>query len=184
MMITDLINENLIRLDLKGTTKEDVFAELIDALEAQGRISNKAQFLADVQAREELGNTGFEEGVALPHAKSSAVIKPAVAIGVSKAGVDYGAEDGKPSKLFFMIASPDNGSNQHIDVLAELSSKLIEDGFIDKFINAKNAAQALKILLEKVEPTTCVYCANQRFYYWCYRLSCRCCSYLPCGRST
>jgi len=154
MMITDLINENLIRLDLKGTTKQDVFAELIDALEAQGRISNKAQFLADVEAREELGNTGFEEGVALPHAKSSAVIKPAVAIGVSKAGVDYGAEDGKPSKLFFMIASPDNGSNQHIDVLAELSSKLIEDGFIDKFINAKNAAQALKILLEKVEPTT------------------------------
>lgn len=152
MMITDLINEDLIRLDLKGTTKQDVFAELIDALDAQGRISNKAQFLADVQAREELGNTGFEEGVALPHAKSAAVIKPAVAIGVSKVGVDYGAEDGKPSKLFFMIASPDNGSNQHIDVLAELSSKLIEDGFIDKFINAKNAAQALEILLEKVEP--------------------------------
>jgi PTS system fructose-specific IIC component len=153
MMITDLINENLIRLDLKGTTKQDVFAELIDALDAEGRISNKAQFLADVQAREELGNTGFEEGVALPHAKSAAVIKPAVAIGVSKAGVDYGAEDGKPSKLFFMIASPDDGSNQHIDVLVELSSKLIEDGFIDKFINAKNAAQALEILFEKVEPS-------------------------------
>ncbi|MFT6925144.1 MAG: PTS system fructose-specific IIC component [Psychromonas sp.] len=163
MMITDLINENLIRLDLKGTTKQDVFVELIDALDTEGRISNKAQFLADVQAREELGNTGFEEGVALPHAKSTAVIKPAVAIGVSKAGVDYGAEDGKPSKLFFMIASPDNTSNQHIDVLAELSSKLIEEGFIDKFLIAKTPAQALEILLEKVAPTKVSTAPNKGF---------------------
>lgn len=151
MMITDLINENLIRLDLKATSKQDVFVELIDALHTQGRISEKEQFLADVQAREELGNTGFEDGVALPHAKSSAVVQPAIAIGVSKAGVEYGAEDGQPSKLFFMIASPDNASDHHIDVLTALSSKLIEDGFIEKFMNAKNEAEALEILLQKVE---------------------------------
>ena len=99
-MITELINEKLIRLDLAATTKEEVFIELIDVLHAQGRINDKSQFLADVKAREELGNTGFEDGVALPHAKSAAVAKPAVIIGISKSGIDYGAEDGKPSKLF------------------------------------------------------------------------------------
>ncbi|MFT6926739.1 MAG: hypothetical protein ACJAZP_002359 [Psychromonas sp.] len=52
-----------------------------------------------------------------------------------------------------MIASPDDRSNQHLDVLAELSSKLIEDDFIDKFLNAKNTAQALEILFEKVALT-------------------------------
>ena len=149
MMITDLINEKLIRLDLKATTKQDVFVELIDVLYAQERINDKAQFLADVLAREELGNTGFEEGVALPHAKSAAVVEPAVVIGVSKTGIDYDAEDGKPSKLFFMIASPDGVSNHHIDVLAELSSKLIEQDFIDKFINAKDEKQALNLLLQQ-----------------------------------
>ncbi|MDV7103382.1 fructose-specific PTS transporter subunit EIIC [Vibrio sp. TH_r3] len=151
-MITELINEKLIRLDLAATTKEEAFIELIDVLHAQGRINDKSQFLADVKAREELGNTGFEDGVALPHAKSSAVIKPAVVIGISKTGIEYGAEDGKPSKLFFLIASPDGGSDHHIEVLAELSSKLIQDGFIEKFLKATSEQQALQLLVEKVEP--------------------------------
>ncbi|WP_186731660.1 PTS sugar transporter subunit IIA, partial [Vibrio cyclitrophicus] len=110
------------------------------------------QFLANIKAREELGNTGFEDGVAIPHAKSAAVIEPAVVIGVSKSGIEYGAEDGLPSKLFFMIASPDGGDNHHIEVLAELSSKLIEDGFIDAFLGATNSHDALALLLAKEEP--------------------------------
>ncbi|PSU61805.1 PTS fructose transporter subunit IIABC [Photobacterium phosphoreum] len=146
-MITTLINEQLINLNLKATTKDEVFAEMADILVQQGRVANKTQFLVDVKAREELGNTGFEDGVALPHAKSAAVIKPAVAIGVSRNGIEYGAEDGLPSKLFFMIASPDGGDNHHIEVLAELSSKLIEDGFIDAFLAAKTPADALALLL-------------------------------------
>ncbi|RJX75320.1 PTS fructose transporter subunit IIC [Vibrio sinensis] len=151
-MITKLINENLIKLELQAQTKEEVFKELIAVLHAQGRISDQEQFLIDIKAREELGNTGFEEGIALPHAKSAAVIEPAVAIGVSKSGIEYGAEDGELSKLFFMIASPDGGDNHHIEVLAELSSKLIEDGFIEKFLSATNSAQALELLLAKEAP--------------------------------
>ncbi len=151
-MITKLINEDLIKLDLKASSKEDVFKELVAVLHAQGRISDQTQFLADIKAREELGNTGFEDGVAIPHAKSAAVIEPAVVIGVSKSGIEYGAEDGLPSKLFFMIASPDGGDNHHIEVLAELSSKLIEDGFIDAFLGATNSQDALALLLAKEEP--------------------------------
>jgi PTS system fructose-specific IIC component len=153
IMITELINERLIRLNLQAKSKQGVFEEMIDVLHSEGRISDKTQFLADIQAREALGNTGFEEGVALPHAKSSAVSKPAVVIGISREGVNYGAEDGKPSKLFFMIASPDGGDNHHIEVLAELSSKLIVDGFIDKLMAAKSEAEAYELLLQKVEPT-------------------------------
>ncbi|ENP8457004.1 PTS sugar transporter subunit IIA [Photobacterium damselae] len=146
-MITTLINEKLINLDLQATTKDQVFAEMAEMLTQQGKVANKEQFIADIYAREELGNTGFEEGVALPHAKSAAVASPAVAIGVSRQGIEYGAEDGLPSKLFFMIASPDGGANHHIEVLAELSSKLIEDGFIDAFLAAKTPEEALNLLL-------------------------------------
>ncbi len=128
----------------------------------QGRISDKQQFLADIYAREELGNTGFEEGVALPHAKSAAVISPAVMIGVSKEGIEYGAEDGLPSRLFFMIASPANGADHHIEVLAELSSKLIEDGFIEKFLNTTSSKMALELLLQKTDEAEAVE-ANKGF---------------------
>ncbi|USD67387.1 fructose-specific PTS transporter subunit EIIC [Vibrio sp. SCSIO 43136] len=155
-MITKLINESLIHLNLQATSKDEVFDELIDVLFAQRKISDKQQFLADIQAREAQGNTGFEDGIAIPHAKSSAVIEPAVVIGVKQSGIEYGAEDGLPSKLFFMIASPDGGDNHHIEVLAELSSKLIEDGFVEAFMQASSPKQALDLLLDKPqqqEPT-------------------------------
>lgn len=158
-MITTLINEHLINLDLKATRKEEVFTEMARLLASQGKVSDEQAFIKDLWAREELGNTGFEEGVALPHAKSAAVCNPAVAIGISRNGIEYGAEDGKPSHIFFMIASPDGGANHHIEVLAELSGKLIEEGFIAKLLAAKTPADALALLLAKKEeqstaPTT------------------------------
>ncbi|MGN5191922.1 PTS fructose transporter subunit IIABC [Aeromonas veronii] len=158
-MITTLINEHLINLDLKATRKEEVFTEMARLLASQGKVSNEQAFIKDLWAREELGNTGFEEGVALPHAKSAAVCNPAVAIGISRNGIEYSAEDGKPSHIFFMIASPDGGANHHIEVLAELSGKLIEEGFIAKLLAAKTPADALALLLTKKEeqsaaPTT------------------------------
>ncbi|WP_429211428.1 PTS fructose transporter subunit IIABC [Aeromonas veronii] len=158
-MITTLINEHLIDLDLKATRKEEVFTEMARLLASQGKVSDEQAFIKDLWAREELGNTGFEEGVALPHAKSAAVCNPAVAIGISRNGIEYGAEDGKPSHIFFMIASPDGGANHHIEVLAELSGKLIEEGFIAKLLAANTPADALALLLAKKEeqsaaPTT------------------------------
>ncbi|MGY3915769.1 PTS fructose transporter subunit IIABC [Aeromonas australiensis] len=158
-MITTLINEHLINLDLKATRKEEVFTEMARLLASQSKVSDEQAFIKDLWAREELGNTGFEEGVALPHAKSAAVCNPAVAIGISRNGIEYGAEDGKPSHIFFMIASPAGGANHHIEVLAELSGKLIEEGFIAKLLAANTPADALALLLAKKEeqsaaPTT------------------------------
>ncbi|MCJ8233592.1 fructose-specific PTS transporter subunit EIIC [Aeromonas veronii] len=160
-MITTLINEHLINLDLKATRKEEVFTEMARLLVAQGKVSDEQQFVKDLWAREELDNTGFEEGVALPHAKSTAVSNPAVAIGISRNGIEYGAEDGKPSKLFFMIASPAGGANHHIEVLAELSGKLIEEDFIAKLLAAKSPAEALALLLAKKEEAAAVPAANK-----------------------
>lgn len=146
-MIKELINKDLICLDLKAQNKDEVFAQMAAILDAQGKLSDKEAFIQDIYAREEIGNTGFEDGVAIPHAKSAAVKTPAVAIGIHRQGIDYGAEDGEPSKLFFMIASPDGGANHHIEVLAQLSSKLIEDGFIENFMQAKTQEEALNLLL-------------------------------------
>ncbi|MFM5446749.1 fructose-specific PTS transporter subunit EIIC [Aeromonas veronii] len=160
-MITTLINEHLINLDLKATRKEEVFTEMARLLVAQGKVSDEQAFIKDLWAREELGNTGFEEGVALPHAKSAAVCNPAVAIGISRNGIEYGAEDGKPSHIFFMIASPDGGANHHIEVLAELSGKLIEEGFIAKLLAAKTPADALALLLAKKEEAAAAPAANK-----------------------
>jgi len=145
-MMKEILNTQLIKLDLTAKDKESVFNELADVLVNAGKVSNKQQFLRDVWAREKTGNTGFEDGIALPHAKSSAVISPAIAIGISKTGIDYGAEDGKQSTIFFMIASSEQASDFHVEVLAGLSSKIIEPSFLEKLKSAKTNEQALALL--------------------------------------
>jgi len=152
MNIKSVITQKLICLDLNATSKEGVINELATLLENEQCLTKKQDFLDDVWKREYIANTGFEEGVAIPHAKSKAVIKPAVAVGISNKGINYGAEDGQLSNLFFMIASPDDGANHHIDVLAEISSKLVEDGFIDK-LRAANSIEEAHALLTESEPS-------------------------------
>ncbi|WFC15369.1 PTS fructose transporter subunit EIIC [Aeromonas salmonicida] len=145
-MLTTLIDEGLICLDIAANDKQGLFVELAARLKACGKIGNKDQFVRDLWARENLDNTGFEQGVALPHAKSEAVLQPAIVIGISRQGIDYGAEDGLASKLFFMIASPAGGANHHIEVLAELSTKLLEPGFIPRMQAATSKAEVLSLL--------------------------------------
>ena len=145
-MLTSLIDEGLICLDIVVNDKQGLFVELAARLKASGKIANQDQFVHDLWARENLDNTGFEQGVALPHAKSEAVLQPAIVIGISRQGIDYGAEDGLPSRLFFMIASPAGGANHHIEVLAELSTKLLEPGFIAGMQAATSKAEVLKLL--------------------------------------
>ncbi len=156
-MITTLVNERLICLALQATSKEAVFQEMAAMLANDGRINDRQQFVADLWARENIDNTGFEQGIALPHAKSAAVVNPAVAVGISRDGIAYGAEDGQPSHLFFMIASPAQGANHHVEVLAELSSRLIEEGFIDRLLACDTPAEALALFQEaKREPKAAV----------------------------
>ncbi|MBK0019486.1 PTS fructose transporter subunit EIIC [Kosakonia sp. S42] len=147
-MITSLTTPQLICLSLTAETKEALFDEMASMLAADGAINNKQQFLKDVWSRENLDCTGFEQGVALPHAKSSAVVRPALVVGVSPKGIEYGAEDSLPTQLIFMIASPEGGANQHIEVLAELSTRLLEPGFIDQMKNVSSKEEAM-LLLEK-----------------------------------
>ncbi|HGF7365882.1 TPA: fructose-specific PTS transporter subunit EIIC [Vibrio cholerae] len=147
MDITHLIEPEIICLDLKANNKEDVLIELVELLDNAGKLTDKQQFLNDIWRREEIGNTGFEEGIAIPHAKSRAVALPAVVVGISRQGIDYGAEDGQLSDVFFMLASPDGEDHHHIEVLAQISSKLIEEGFVEQLKSAESVEQALALFI-------------------------------------
>lgn len=148
MDITNLIEPEIIKLDLQSRTKDNVLQELAELLDKAGKLNDKSQFLADVWRREEIGNTGFEDGIAIPHAKSNAVKTPAVAVGISRKGIDYGAEDGELSDVFFMLASPDGADNHHIEVLAQISGKLVEDGFVERLKAAKSVEEARALLID------------------------------------
>jgi fructose-specific PTS system IIC-like component len=145
MDITDFIDLDTICLDLKATSKQAVFEELVDMLDSTGKLANRTLFLDALWQREYIGNTGFEDGIAIPHAKSNTVIKPCVVIGINQQGIDYGSETGECSDVFIMLASPDNNDEHHIEVLAQVSTKLIEDGFVTKLKSAKTKAEVLAL---------------------------------------
>ncbi|EGR8988687.1 PTS fructose transporter subunit IIA [Vibrio vulnificus] len=145
-MITELTNVNLIKGNLQANNKNEAFAELAQMLFENNRISSKEAFLTDIEAREALSITSMD-GIAYPHAKSKAVIEPAIAVGVKREGIEYGDEEGVKPTVFFMIASPDNGADHHIYVLQELFGKFSEE-FIEDIHNAKDELQILNILIQ------------------------------------
>lgn len=136
MKISELLVPEVMILDLKAKTKQAAFEEMINRLYEAGRITDKKVFLEGILARESQTTTGLGDGIAMPHAKNSAVKMPTVAFARSTAGVDYQAMDGQPVHLLFMIAVPANANNTHLEALASLSRYLLQDGFMNKLKQA------------------------------------------------
>ncbi len=145
-MITELTNIHLIKGNLQANSKNEVFAELAQMLLENNRISNKEDFLNDIEIRERLSVTSMD-GIAYPHSKSKAVTKPAIAVGVKHEGIEYGDEEGIKPTFFFFISTPSKCSDHHIYVLQELFGKFSEE-FIEDIHNAKNEHQILNISIQ------------------------------------
>lgn len=146
MNLSHLVDPNVVCLELDSLTKDEVFLELSGMLKQAGKLNDQDKFLSDIKKREEIGNTGFEDGIAIPHAKSDAVSEPAIAIGISREGIDYGVDDGELSYVFFMLASPVNDDMKHIEALAQLSTKLLEPDFITDLESVSTAQEATELI--------------------------------------
>lgn len=145
-MLSKMLTENCINLNLTGKTKAEIIDEMVEILYSAGKLNDKEEYKKEILKRESQSSTGLEEGIAIPHAKTSAVKVPSIAFGLSKEGVDYESLDGEPSKLFFMIAAPANASDTHIEVLSKLTTMLLDDDIREKLLNAKEPKDVLEIL--------------------------------------
>ncbi len=150
MKINEMINASLVIMDLSAKTKDDVLVELASVLNKQGRLNNLDGYLAAVKEREKHGSTGIGFGIAIPHGKTKFVNQPSLVFGRSKSGIEFEALDELPAHIFFMIAVPDGDSDLHLQTLAKLSRKLIDDEFRDSLVNAKTVGDILHAL-EKVD---------------------------------
>ena len=146
MRIADLLNTESIDLNFKVNSKSEAINHLVDLMYATNNISDKEVYKSAILAREDLSTTGIGEGIAIPHAKTSAVKKATLVAAVSKEGVDYEALDGAPSHLFFMIAAPDGANNTHLDVLSRLSTILMDSKFRERLIHANSPQEFLKLI--------------------------------------
>lgn len=150
-MITNLLTLECINLNLKGQTKQEIIDEMVEILYQGGKLNDKEEYKKAILAREAQSSTGLEEGIAIPHAKTSAVKIPSIAFGLSKNGVDYESLDGEPSKLFFMIAAPANASNTHIEILSKLTTMLLDDEIREKLLEIKTEQEVIDILTSDIK---------------------------------
>ena len=115
-------------VDLKATDKEGVLTELMATLARSRHVINHDQALAAVREREASLSTGLQHGVAVPHARTDAVTGLVCAIGVSRNGVDFKALDGKPSRIFVLILSPETRPAPQLQMMSTISRLLDENG--------------------------------------------------------
>ncbi|MFW5686922.1 MAG: PTS sugar transporter subunit IIA [Halanaerobium sp.] len=146
MEVNEFINQKLIKMILKSRDKDSVIKEMIEIMAENEIITDKEEVIKKAMEREAKGTTGVGKGVAIPHVKSDAVKKPAVAFGRSEQGIDYGSMDEKPSYLFFLITVPEESHNEHLKLLAQLSRNLVHDDFRESLLKAKNAEEVMSIL--------------------------------------
>ena len=146
MKISDLLIKDRINLDVKSTNKVDIIKELARLHEKTGVLNDYDGYVKALMAREEQSSTGIGEGIAIPHAKTKFVKKPALAMGRKPEGIDYDSLDGEPATLFFMIAAPDGANNTHIETLARLSQLLLDDDFKESLENAATADEIIEII--------------------------------------
>lgn len=146
MKIQELINKDLITLDLKSTDKPSVIKELAGYLKGDGRVDNLEDFIEAINAREEQGSTGVGFGVAIPHAKTKHVKRAGLVFGRSTTPINYESHEDDEADLFFMIAAPEGGENLHLQTLAKLSRKLIDEDFREELRAAKSKDEVLSAL--------------------------------------
>ncbi|MCZ8535954.1 fructose-specific PTS transporter subunit EIIC [Paenisporosarcina quisquiliarum] len=149
MKITQLLTKDTIILDLDAQRKSEVLTELIGQLDQAGKLIDKKKFTEDILARETQSTTGIGDGIAIPHAKSSAVQVPAIAFGRSLKGIDYESLDGQPAHLFFMIAASEGANNDHLDALSRLATFLMDANFRNQILAATSIEDVLQAVSNK-----------------------------------
>lgn len=151
MRLFDFLIKNATIADLKAGDKESIIAELVQAMVKAKAIKkgDAKKVLNKVLEREKQGTTGIGKGLAVPHVKQTKYVDQMVAVfGRCREGIDYGAVDGAPCRLFFLILTPQKGDKKHVEALKKVAQLARSPDFCRFMIEAKNLKEILDLLEE------------------------------------
>ncbi|BCR05486.1 PTS fructose transporter subunit IIA [Desulfuromonas versatilis] len=149
MKIVDLLNPAAIVADLKAEGKNEVLAELTDAMRKAASSLDRDEVIQVLQERERLGSTGIGEGVAIPHGKLKDIDNLLISFGRSKAGVEFDSMDGKPAHLFFLLVAPEESVGVHLKTLARISKLLKNPAVRRRLMEAGDGQGIYDIIAEE-----------------------------------
>lgn len=129
MKLTDILTASCVCVPLTGTDKTAVITELVDVLDAAGRISDRDLVLQTVLARERTASTGIGRGLAVPHGKCTGCSELVMAMGKPAKPLEFESKDGQPVEIVVLLASPSDKTGPHIQALARISRLMLMDSF-------------------------------------------------------
>jgi|SaaInlStandDraft_1057018.scaffolds.fasta_scaffold02464_7 fructose-specific phosphotransferase system IIA component len=152
MSFAELLPDDLILYDLQATSRDDALKEVLSKIDSHKGIPDGSydEILEKLIEREELGSTGVGNGIAVPHTKYSGFDKPQLCIARSEKGVSFGALDGEPVHLFFMLLSPDKNPTDHLKALTFISTAL-RDEFFCKFLRNAASQDEMKDTIQEMD---------------------------------
>jgi mannitol/fructose-specific phosphotransferase system IIA component (Ntr-type) len=152
MKLKDFIISEAIVPELKATDRDGALRELAEALAASGALPKDSvdEIVAALIKREQNGSTGFGKGVAVPHVKHAKVKRMSGTIGRSSSGIDFAALDHQPVFTIFLLLSPDNQPQQHLQAMNIVFSNLQKDIF-RRFLRQSTAREAIVDLLDEAD---------------------------------
>jgi mannitol/fructose-specific phosphotransferase system IIA component (Ntr-type) len=150
VVLNELLSVPTIKLTLAGRDRDGVLQELVDLIpQIEENPVMRTTLLRALHEREQLHSTGIGDGVALPHARNALVglvDKPIIIFGRHPKGIPYGAIDGKPAQLFFLLIAPT--VTQHLAILARISRVLRDVKLRQALLTVDKPEKALTLIKE------------------------------------
>lgn len=147
-MLSPLFAPGALRLDLTGTTQDEVLAELVALLPLATPDATTLQKM--LKRREALGSTGVGRGVAIPHTRCPLVAGLQLAFGRLPAGIAWAAIDNKPVQFFFLIVAPPiEVSNEYLPVLGRIAQFVKEPDVPSRLAGLSTPDDFFELLREK-----------------------------------
>lgn len=155
MKLSDLVPEAAISTALTSTQRDDVIAEMVDLLIASGAAEESARddLIKRVLDREQKGSTGFGRGVAVPHVKHAGVESMTAAIGLSPSGIDFNALDRQPVYSVFLLLSPEDRPEEHLQAMEAIFKQLSKEIF-RRFLRQASTVEEVRTLLADADNQT------------------------------
>lgn len=151
MQVSELLDTDRISCNNPAASKKRVLEQLSQLIaDSQSELS-QIQVFDSLISRERLGSTGLGHGVAIPHGRVKNNDKTVAAVVKLQQGVDYDAVDNAPVDLFFALLVPENSTEEHLQILAQLAQMFSDNAFVAK-LRASTDEQTLLETLQAWQP--------------------------------
>lgn len=151
MRLTDFLNPYHILMEMKATTKKEALEELVRPLAQKNQLPNPQAAVKILLEREALSSTGIGQGVAIPHARWEGLEDIIMVLGLSTGGVNFNAQDGHKTHIFFLIMAPPAAGSLYLQILARTSRLLKNEVFCRTLRQSHSKAETVWQLLEEQE---------------------------------